>query len=167
MHFVLPTENNEKDVLDFYKEFEEKGECCIGFQFHNDYKKWLKQMTNRKEGKNLPEGYVKENFYLCYEDNQLVGVFSLKFELTDYLLHYGGHIGYAVRPSRRNNGLATQILKQGLTIAKDNHLKKVLAAVNEDNLASIQVILKNNGKLENELFDPYEHVVIKRFWFSL
>lgn len=167
MHFVLPTENNKKDVLDFYKEFEEKGEYCIGFQFHNDYKKWLEQMNNRKEAKNLPEGYVKENFYLCYEEDQLVGVFSLKFELTDYLLHYGGHIGYAVRPSRRNNGLATQILKQGLTIAKDNHLKKVLAVVDEDNLASIRVILKNDGKLGNELFDPYENTVIKRFWFTL
>ena len=39
-----------------------------------------------------------------------MGVFSLKFELTEFLLNYGGHIGYAARPSERNRGLATQTL---------------------------------------------------------
>lgn len=29
--FVLPTEGNRNDVLDFYKEFEENGDECIGF----------------------------------------------------------------------------------------------------------------------------------------
>ena len=40
-------------------------------------------MINRKNGTNLPSSYVKENFYLCYEKKQLVGVFSLRFSLTD------------------------------------------------------------------------------------
>ena len=46
-------------------------------------------MQNRHTGKNLPEGYVRENFYLCYEGKRLIGVFSLKFELTEFLLNYG------------------------------------------------------------------------------
>ena len=41
-------------------------------------------MQNRHTGKNLPEGYVRENFYLCYDKKVLIGVFSLKFELTEY-----------------------------------------------------------------------------------
>ena len=35
-----------------------------------------------------------ENFYLCYDENEMVGVISLKFSLTDlteYLLNCGGH----------------------------------------------------------------------------
>lgn len=48
----------------------------------------------------------------------MVGVFSLKFELTEFLLNYGRHIGYAVCPSKRNCGLATQMLKQGLEFCK-------------------------------------------------
>ena len=67
-------------------------------------------MRNRHTGENLQEGYVRENFYLCYENNRLIGVFSLKFELTDYLLNFGGHTGYAARPNetgalrRRSSG---------------------------------------------------------------
>lgn len=46
------------------------------------------------------------------------GQFGLKFELTEFLLNYGRHIGYAIRPSDRNRGLATQMLKQGLKLSK-------------------------------------------------
>ena len=45
--------------------------------------------------------YMCENFYLCYDGDEMVGVYSLKFELTPYLLHYGGHVGYAVVPDKR------------------------------------------------------------------
>ncbi len=47
----------------------------------------------------------------CYLRDELIGVFSLKFELTDCLYSYGGHIGYAVKPSCRNRGYATEMLK--------------------------------------------------------
>ncbi|MEE1426841.1 MAG: hypothetical protein UF217_02240 [Acutalibacteraceae bacterium] len=59
-------------------------------------------MNNRISGKNLPAEYVRENFYLCYDGDDMIGVFNLKFELTEFLLNFGGHIGYAVKPSRRN-----------------------------------------------------------------
>ena len=49
-------------------------------------------MNNRISGKNLPAGYVRENFYLCYDGDDMVGVFNLKFELTEFLLNFGGHI---------------------------------------------------------------------------
>lgn len=35
-------------------------------------------MKNRQTGKNLPEGYVRENFYLCYDEDELVGVYENK-----------------------------------------------------------------------------------------
>ena len=65
-------------------------------------------MQNRHTDRNLPNGYVKENFYLCYNDNLLIGVFSLKFELTEFLLNFSGHIGYAMRPLKRNRGFVTK-----------------------------------------------------------
>lgn len=167
MKFILPTINNKKDVLDFYLEFENNNETCIGYADHNDYDKWLSQMENRKNNINLPKGYVKENFYLCYERNKLVGVFSLKFELTDYLFNYGGHIGYAVRPSLRNQGFATIILKEGLKIAKQYEFNKLLLVVDDDNLPSIKVVLKNNGIYENSLYDNEEKANVNRYWINL
>ncbi len=167
LSFVLPTYTNKNDVLSFYNEFEKNNETCIGYSNYKDFEKWLEEMQNRKEGKNLPSGYVKENFYLCYDNKELVGVFSLKFELTEYLYNYGGHIGYAVKPSKRNKGLATEILKQGLDIAKELDFDKILLVCDEDNYASEKVIIKNNGVYENKLYDEDEKVFVKRYWINL
>lgn len=119
IEFVLPSEKDRCAVLDFYGEFESYGETCIGFCGYEDFDRWSIGMRNRFTGENLPDGYVRENFYLCYENGELVGVYSLKFELTDFLFNYGGHIGYAVRPTQRNRGIASAILKKGLRQAKE------------------------------------------------
>lgn len=102
-----------------------------------------------------------------HDGNKLVGLFSLKFELTDYLLDYGGHIGYAVCPSERNKGIATEILKEGLQIAKKFGFERILCVCDENNVASEKVILKNGGIFENKLYDPEEKVFVKRFWIVL
>lgn len=93
-------------------------------------------------------------------------MFSLKFELTDFLRNFGGHIGYAVRPSARRRGLATQILRQGLTLAAQFGFTQVLCVCDADNYASERVIRKNGGVLENILYDPDEQVDVKRYWVS-
>lgn len=165
--FILPNKNNKEDVLAFYDEIEKNGDECIGFKNHSNYDKWLIEMQNRHLGENLPKGYVKENFYLCYDENKLIGVFSLKFELTEYLLNYGGHIGYATLPSQRRKGYATNMLKEGLKIAKKLGFNKVLCVCDDDNIGSEKVIIKNNGILKNTLFDPAENVTVKRFWIDL
>lgn len=164
---TFPDETHKQDVLDFYAEFEKAGEICIGYAGHEDYPAWLQEKRNRKEGRDLPEGWVRENFYLCYEGSRLVGVFSLKFELTEYLLNYGGHIGYAVRRSERNKGLASEMLEQGLRQARSFGLKRVLAVCDEGNYASQRVVAKNNGVFENKMFDAEENVYVNRFWIEL
>ena len=164
LEFDLPTEQNREDVLSFYEEIEKSGGECIGIANYKNYDRWLTGMRNRHTGQNLPEGYVRENFYLCYEGDRLVGVFSLKFELTEFLRNFGGHIGYATRPSDRNRGLATQMLKQGLELARGFGFDRVLCICDDDNYASEKVILKNGGVFENALYDPDEGVTVKRFW---
>ncbi len=124
-------------------------------------------MENRKAGKNLPEGYVQEYFLVCYDGPALVGVFSLKLELTPYLLAYGGHVGYAVRPDRRCRGLATDILRQGLAMARDLGFERILAVCDDDNLPSEKMILRCGDQLEDRRYDPEEQVWVKRYWISL
>lgn len=82
---VFPSESNREDVLAFYAAFEKNGGQCIGCKHGKDYALWLTDMQNRRAGKNLPQGYVQENFYLCYSGEEMVGVCSLKPELTEYL----------------------------------------------------------------------------------
>lgn len=136
LSFVLPSNENKSDVLEFYGEFEKNNETCIGYDNYKNFDEWLIEKQNRHSGENLPDGYVRENFYLCYDNDEIVGVFSLKFELTPFLLNYGGHIGYAVKPTKQNQGLATKMLKYGLDIAKTLGFDKLLLVCDEDNYAS-------------------------------
>lgn len=167
LDFILPTEQSREDVLSFYSEIENSGGECIGISNYKNFDLWLTGMQNRSAGKNLPDGYVRENFYLCYEETHLIGVFSLKFELTEFLLNYGGHIGYATRPSDRGRGLATQMLKQGLTLSRKFGLNRILCICDSDNNASERVILKNGGILEDQRYNPAEEITVKRFWIQL
>lgn len=165
--FILPTIKHKADVLAFYDEFTRSGGTCIGITDYQNYEKWLQNMINRKEEKNLPDGYVRENFYLCYDEDKMIGVFSIKFKLTNYLIKYGGHIGYAVLPSKQNQGLGNRILKDGLNLARQLGFNRVLCVCDDDNVASEKIILKNGGVFENKLYDSIEDVHVKRFWIEL
>lgn len=167
MEFVLPGKKNCADVTAFYDEIRADGGECIGIGGYEDYDSWLEGMINRHEGRNLPEGYVREDFYLCYDEGRMVGVFSIKFELTQYLLDFGGHIGYAVAPSCRNRGLATKILKKGIGIAENSGFDRLLCICDEDNAASEKVIVRNGGIFENRLYDPEEDVNVNRYWIQI
>ncbi len=167
MEFLLPTERHRADVADFYAEIRAAGSECIGLGAYTTYDRWLQAMQARHAGTGLPEGYVRENFYLCYDGGQLIGVFSLKFELTEYLLHYGGHVGYAVRPSARNRGLATRMLQHGCALARQLGFSRLLCVCDETNLASEKVIVKNGGELKDTQYDPEEGVAVRRYWIQL
>lgn len=99
LRFVFPTEDSRQDVQSFYNEFKSDDGNCIGYGGYKNFDRWLAGMNNRISGKNLPAGYVRENFYLCYDGDDMVGVFNLKFELTEFLLNFGGTSD--MRSSRR------------------------------------------------------------------
>ena len=91
----------------------------------------------------------------------------MKFELTQYLLDFGGHIGYAVRPSLRNRGYATRMLEKGKELAKGFGFEKLLLICDEDNFPSDHVIRRCCGVLEDKRFDPEEDVWVNRYWIEL
>jgi len=48
------------------------------------------------------------------ENETFIGLVSIKHHLTDKLKIIGGHITYFIRPSRRNRGYGSRILKLAL-----------------------------------------------------
>lgn len=167
LRFVYPTESDRRAVQAFYSEFEEQNETCIGYNGYKDFDRWLKGMHGRITMTDLPEGFVQEAFYLCYDGAELVGVLSLKFTLTPYLMNYGGHIGYAVKPSRRRRGLATRMLRQSLDIARGMGMEKLLLVCDNGNIASEKTILRCGGIYEDTRHDSDEDVDVRRFWITL
>ena len=101
-------------------------------------------------------------------DNHIVGMIQIRHFLNDYLLQYGGHIGYSVRKSERNKGYAKEELRQALIYCKDRlHINRVLLTCDNDNFASKKTILSQGGEKENEVFLKAENCVIERYWIDL
>lgn len=105
--------------------------------------------------------------YLALDEHEhLVGMTNLRHRLNDYLLTYGGHIGYSVRPSERQNGYATQMLRLTLEKAKERSIEKVRICCDHYNVASAKTIRANGGVLEDECFDSSDGTLTQRYWIQ-
>ena len=99
-----------------------------------------------------PSGWVTGTYLWMVEDDpeaHVVGRISLRHTLTPWLLEVGGHIGYAVRPSARGRGYATQALGLMLPVAAAHGIDPVLVTCDDANVASRRVIEANGGVLED------------------
>jgi predicted acetyltransferase len=113
-------------------------------------------------------GFVPSTLYfLIGEDKKIYGALHIRHELNDYLLNYGGHIGYGIRPSQRKKGYATKMLSQSLSlpIIKKLGIKKVLITCDKTNIASAKTIINNGGILENEVMEDGE--MTQRYWIDI
>ena len=90
---------------------------------------------------------------------------DIRHRLNDYLLNFGGHIGYSVRKSERQKGYATEMLNLALKECVNLGIKKVLITCDKNNVASAKTIINNGGKLENEI--AKEDRITQRYYITL
>lgn len=116
---------------------------------NNDF---FARVTELREGRNLPKGYVAATYLWLVEGDEFLGEISIRHALTDALLRFGGNIGYAVRYSRWNTGVGTKMLTMTLEYAKNTlGLTKALVTCNDENIGSARVIEKNGGILQDKI----------------
>ena len=130
-----------------------------------DFEDYLQRVSNSVCGRNLLPDRVQSTFLVAEVDGEVVGRSSIRRELNDWLLQYGGHIGYAVRPEFRQRGYATEILRQSLQMIQGLGINRVLMTCNDDNIASQKVIEKHGGLLENKVM--HEGALLRRYWIQL
>lgn len=128
-------------------------------------KEWYdKKETGQTPGQ--PIGF----HYWAVDGDLFVGEFQLRTEFTEEIMKGIGNIGYAVRVSQQGKGYGTQILKQGLIIARKHGLKQVLLNISNTNAVSIHVCEKLGGKLMDRIWvnDNAEggHIM-RRYWICL
>lgn len=75
-----------------------------------------------------------------------IGRVNIRFRLTPELEVWGGHIGYAIRPSFRRRGFGTHILSLAVSTARAAGLGGLLLTCLDSNIGSIRIIEANGGR---------------------
>ncbi len=115
----------------------------------------------------LPDlSLVQTDSFWLIDDSRILGDVRFRHTLNEQLKRDGGHIGYCVRPTERNNGLATILLKFALDHARALDNEKVLLTCSKGNLASIRVIEKNGGIFADQAILD-DGSVNNRYWIDL
>lgn len=113
----------------------------------------LEGYSNCEKGINIPEGMPRTFTYWCVENNTFIGEIQLRPYLDKEQAETWGHVAYAVRYSKWNQGYGTLLLKKALEKAKEFNLEEVFVACRESNIGSIKIIEKNKGQLINKIND--------------
>jgi predicted acetyltransferase len=102
-----------------------------------DFGKFIQLCSDEAVGRNLAPGRVPQSTYwLVHSKQRILACSRLRHTLNTFLEEVGGHIGYDVRPSERQRGYGTQILRMTLDKARDLGLKRVLVTADSLNVAS-------------------------------
>ncbi|MGN2370107.1 GNAT family N-acetyltransferase [Clostridium botulinum] len=170
MKLITLTSSYKTEWESLIGEFEENGEKLIPLAMKghaNTFEEFLIEAYNNSKGIDLPDGIVPSDIYFLVDDNSkyLIGAIDIRHYLNEYLLKYGGNIGYGIRPSERKKGYATEMLYLALEECKTKGLSKVLITCFKSNVASANTIIKNGGILENEIAEGGN--VKQRYWIQL
>lgn len=157
LELVYPSKNLKEQIIDFRNEFYQNNEMHIPggakLDMIENIDEWIKYVQDLEKGI-TSDGFVSSTVLLGVVNEKIVGIIDLRHRLNDWLKkNGGGNIGYAVRPSERRKGYASEMVKQALEFYKKNNIEFVEISCDYDNIASKNTILKNNGIFDRELTD--------------
>jgi predicted acetyltransferase len=167
MNIVPLNLGHEAALREFLDEFAASGETEINGYFGRP--EWTHAETvvafARWPDGEPPEGWVPSTTSFLVEEGRILGVSSLRHRLTPHLFEHGDHVGYSVRPSERNRGHATRLLRDAGRKARRLGIERLRVACDVDNVSSARVIEKCGGVLENEV--PTDGAPIRKYWIRL
>lgn len=143
--------NDGKDIYYMLQELpaDENGFInSVNGKSYEEYSEWLISHEKMSKGIELEDWMVPQNTYWFYVDAKPVGMASIRHHLTDALRQAGGHCGYSIRPNERGKGYGTVLLGLLIEEAKRLNINRVLLTIQNQNIASIKVALKNGGIIE-------------------
>lgn len=166
---VLPTVDYKEKVLRYKTDFIKNGDSmdgAAGLETAQTFEDWYAAWKNNLSEATVCVGSVPATTFLAVDDDDnLVGMIDIRHRLNDYLLNFGGHIGYSVIKSQRQKGIAAKMLSLALDECRKLDLRKVLITCDKENTASAKTIIKNGGILENEV--PENNRITQRYWINL
>lgn len=144
---IKPSVQLEVEYLDFLTEWQQSGEAIVPSVVSKTFLPLADFLeAQQQEEQVAPKNWVTHSTYWLYDGQRIVGAVNFRHDLNEQLQQIGGHIGYGIRPSARQNGYATEGLRQALAVARERGLASVLITCSADNIASGRVILANGGQ---------------------
>lgn len=169
MRLIEPDEAFRRSFVDALREFQPEGRHLDldSERVDADFGGFVAAVRGRIDPANVAPDRVPETVLWLVNEGEFVGQVSIRHRLNDHLREVGGHIGYAIRPSRRRMGYGARILALALPRAAALGLERVLVTCDEDNLGSRRIIERNGGLLENAVAVPGSPVRKLRYWIDL
>lgn len=152
VYLVRPTLKLKEKALQYRQEHFDNGENIINgselFDKTDAYEEWLDAVTENASQETVnPNWVLTDTFFAVDEREEIIGIIDLRHTLNDFLINLG-NCGYSVRPSMRNKGYATEMLRQILEVAKKAGMEELYLSVEKNNTPSIKTIIKNGGVYE-------------------
>ena len=168
---VVPYEKYLYSYLDACRDFKKHNITSFGDN-PDTFDTWkhtiFQRLANNRLGIDLPSGYVPASTFWLVENDEFIGIGSIRHRLTESLERFGGHIGYAIRCDKWGMGYGTVQLNLLLKEAAILGIKRTLITCDESNIASARVIEKNGGvyqdTIDNIIDDKPRRT--KRYWAS-
>ncbi len=111
---------------------------------------------------------VPSTTFWLVDETQYIGIGIIRHRMTKAIEEYGGNIGYAIRPTKWNQGYGTLQLKLLLKEANKLKINPALVTCDEENIASKKLIEKNGGKLRDKLptHTNGKDILLCRYWVN-
>ena len=165
---IDPLKIDESEFNAFIDEFKAAMEDLVPYSLNQkdmDFQTYVKSLNDESLGKGIPENWVPAStHFLADDEGKIFGAVNIRHRLTESLKIEGGHIGFGIRPSARNQGYGTRILELALDKAGKMGINEVLVTCDKENVHSARIIQKNGGKLDSEI--EYANKIIQRYWIN-
>lgn len=137
-----------------------------GYTFEEALERCL-NMKNEEYAKSINRVPGKTFLLIRKNDNKIVGTINIRWNLSEDMLKFGGHIGYGIRPIERRKEYNKIQLYLVLLEAQKLNLDKVMLDCSVDNLGSDKTIKALGGILERCELDESDNTMTNVYWINV
>ncbi len=175
-YFETPSMKRKDEIIEYINEFVEYksningmgslDKILEGYTFEYALERCL-NMENKEYAEKMGRCQGKTFLLVRKNDDKIVGTINVRWNLSEAMLQFGGHIGYGIRPTERRKGYNKINLYLGMKEAKKIGLDRVMLDCDVSNIGSDKTLKALGGKLERTEIDPSNGILTNVYWFDV